>query len=56
MPAEAEFVFLCERMGWTLDYVRAMSPDDLALVQATLDAKDEFTAHQRFRAFEKRGQ
>jgi len=34
-------VLLCERTGWTLAYVRSMSPEDYALVRGVLDGLDK---------------
>jgi hypothetical protein len=34
-------MLLCERIGWTLDYVRSLSPDDYALVRGVLDGLDK---------------
>jgi hypothetical protein len=34
-------VLLCERIGWTLDAVRSLSPEDYALVRGVLDGLDK---------------
>jgi len=34
-------VLLCERTGWTLEYVRSLDGNDYALVRGVLDGLDK---------------
>ena len=46
MPLEYYEVALCERFGWTLDYVRGLSMQDANMVLAVLDGMQR-AAHPR---------
>jgi len=40
-------MLLCERIGWTLGYVRSLELDDYALVRGVLDGLDKARADIR---------
>lgn len=43
LPPEALAVILCERFGWTLEYVYALDMADVAMIMAVLDGQARAT-------------